>query len=49
MLSDIRKKKRTEIDFINGYIVKIGHEYHFETPVNSFITSLIHMKENERS
>lgn len=45
MLADMRKKCRTEIDFMNGYIVKVGKEHGIPTPVNSTITSLIHMKE----
>lgn len=49
MLSDIRKKTQTEVDFMNGYIVKMGKEKGIETPTNSLLTSLIHMKEVSNS
>ena len=45
MLSDVRKQCKTEIDFINGYIVKMGKQFELKTPVNELMTSLIHMKE----
>ncbi len=41
MLQDIERKKKTEIDFINGIIVKYGTEHDIPTPLNSLITSLI--------
>ena len=45
MLADIRKKNKTEIDFMNGYICKIGEKHGLSTPFNLLMTSLIHMKE----
>ncbi len=41
MLQDVLKKKRTEIDFINGAIVKRGKNLDIPTPVNELITSVI--------
>lgn len=41
MLQDIEHKKRTEIEFINGIIVKYGKIYGVPTPLNSLLTSLI--------
>jgi len=41
MLQDILKKKRTEIDFINGVIVRQGQELGIPTPVNSVLTDLV--------
>jgi 2-dehydropantoate 2-reductase len=41
MLQDIESRKRTEIDFINGAIVKIGKKRGLETPVNSMLTVLV--------
>lgn len=41
MLQDVLKKKRTEIDFINGAIVKSGKKLNIPTPVNELITSII--------
>lgn len=42
MLQDIERKKKTEIDFINGIIVKYGKIVKVATPLNSLLTSLIH-------
>lgn len=41
MLQDILRKKRTEIDFINGVIVRIGQEIGVPVPVNSLLVDLI--------
>jgi 2-dehydropantoate 2-reductase len=41
MLQDVLKKKRTEIDFINGVIVRQGQELNIPTPVNSVLTDLV--------
>ena len=41
MLQDILKGKKTEIDFINGRIVKLGEELGINTPVNESLTYLI--------
>ena len=41
MLQDIRKKKKTEIDFINGAIVRQGANYNIPTPINEMITNII--------
>lgn len=45
MLQDIMHGKRTEIDYINGAIVKIGAEHGIETPYNSAIVRLVKAKE----
>ncbi len=42
MLQDILKKKRTEIDYINGVIVRLGQELGIPTPVNSLLLDLVH-------
>ena len=42
MLQDVERKKKTEIDFINGIIVKYGKIVKVATPLNSLLTSLIH-------
>lgn len=34
MLSDIENNQKTEIDYINGYIVRMAHEYNIKTPEN---------------
>jgi 2-dehydropantoate 2-reductase len=41
MLQDVLKKKRTEIDFINGVIVRQGQESGIPVPVNLMLLDLI--------
>jgi 2-dehydropantoate 2-reductase len=41
MLQDVLKKKRTEIDFINGVIRQEGEVLRISVPVNSLLTRLI--------
>ncbi len=41
MLQDVRRGKRTEIDHINGAVVRIGHDLDAPTPLNRFVTELI--------
>ena len=41
MLQDVLNKKRTEIDFINGAIVKLGQSLDIPTPINYTLTNLI--------
>jgi len=41
MLQDILRKKRTEIDFINGVIVRQGQELGISTPVNCLLVDLV--------
>jgi 2-dehydropantoate 2-reductase len=41
MLQDVLRKKRTEIDFINGVIVRLGQELGVSVPVNSLLVDLI--------
>ena len=41
MLQDALNKKRTEIDFINGAVVKWGQNLNVPTPVNYTLTNLI--------
>ncbi|MBT2583387.1 2-dehydropantoate 2-reductase [Planococcus sp. ISL-109] len=45
MLMDVLKKRKTEIDVINGGIVKLGKKHGIETPVNSAMTHLIRVIE----
>jgi len=35
------KKKKTEIDFLNGKIVELGRKHHIATPINETLVSLI--------
>lgn len=41
MLQDVRNKRKTEIDFINGAIVREGERLNVPTPVNRVVSSLI--------
>jgi len=41
MLQDVIKKKRTEIDFINGVIVRQAQELGIPSPVNSLLVDLV--------
>jgi len=41
MLQDFRRGRPTEIDFINGAIVRLGREHGIATPVNAFVAALI--------
>jgi 2-dehydropantoate 2-reductase len=46
MLQDIQRGKKTEIDYINGAIIRLGAEYGIETPYNSAVVSLVKAKES---
>lgn len=46
MCQDMENKRKTEIDFINGAVVKLGRKYGIETPFHSLIVDLIHAKES---
>ncbi len=41
MLQDVRQKKKTEIDAINGAIVKMAAIHNIATPVNSLLVKLV--------
>lgn len=41
MLQDVLKQKPTEVDFINGAIVREGEALNIPTPVNFLLTSLV--------
>lgn len=41
MLQDVRAGRRTEIDFINGAIVRLARENDIDAPVNSLLTLLV--------
>lgn len=44
MLQDILLGKETEIEFINGVIVKLGHEQNIKVPTNLMISRLVDSK-----
>lgn len=45
MLRDIERKRRTEVDCINGAISRLGFQKKIPTPTNDTIISLIHFRE----
>ncbi len=47
MLTDIRKGKRTEIDYINGKIIELGNKLDIPTPYNLALFNMIKFKENK--
>lgn len=49
MLQDILNGKRTEIDMINGAIVREGKMVNIETPVNVVLTNLIRFMERQEN
>jgi len=47
MLQDIKRGKRTEIDFINGKIIEYGKDVGLKTPLNFALWSLVKAKESQ--
>lgn len=41
MLQDVMLKKRTEIDFINGVVVRLGQELNIPVPYNAMLADLV--------
>ncbi|KAF8956055.1 ketopantoate reductase PanE/ApbA C terminal-domain-containing protein [Flammula alnicola] len=41
MLQDVRRGRKSEIDFINGYLEKLGYDYGIRTPVNATLCRLV--------
>ena len=41
MLQSIKRGRRAEIDFMNGYVVQRGREKEVETPVNAALTAMV--------
>ena len=44
MLQDIRKGKRSEIDFLNGAVVRLGRAHGLPAPVNESLAALVRFK-----
>lgn len=47
MREDFRRRRRTEIDALNGAIVRYGDSYGVATPANRMLTRLVHAREYE--
>jgi len=48
MCQDLMKRKKTEIDFLNGKIVELGRKHDIPTPVNETLVGLIKFLEVRR-
>ncbi|HJK53932.1 MAG TPA: 2-dehydropantoate 2-reductase, partial [Methanocorpusculum sp.] len=48
MYQDIVGGRLTEVDYINGAIVRLGEKHGIPTPVNRMIVNLTHFKEELR-
>jgi 2-dehydropantoate 2-reductase len=47
MIQDIRLKKKTEIDFLNGAIVNLGKKINTDTPYNSLVYNMLKVLEDK--
>jgi len=47
MRQDLERGRRTEIDFINGYVSRLAGEVGVLTPMNSAIADLVHQLEQK--
>lgn len=45
MLQDLEKGRKTEIDYINGYVAQAGHELGIPTPFNDKVVELVKREE----
>ena len=45
MVQDLESGRRTEIDYLNGAIVRMGHEVGIDTPFHQSVVALIHARE----
>jgi 2-dehydropantoate 2-reductase len=41
MLQDVEARRRTEIDYLNGGIVRFGRELGVPTPLNEVVAALV--------
>ncbi|KAE8543521.1 hypothetical protein D1P53_000236 [Cryptococcus gattii VGV] len=49
MAVDIREKRLTEMDYINGYVVRLGKKMGLETPVNEMLYNMVKFIESAYS
>jgi ketopantoate reductase len=45
MLQDLERGRKTEVDFINGYVATLGHASGVPVHMNNTITELVHQIE----
>lgn len=46
MHQDMANRRPTEIDFLNGYVAKLGTQLHVPTPTNALLAQAIHAQES---
>jgi 2-dehydropantoate 2-reductase len=49
MLQDFERGRRSEVDFINGYVVKLGTQLGVATPANAAIVATVHAIERDEA
>ncbi|KAJ2589884.1 hypothetical protein H4R99_007301, partial [Coemansia sp. RSA 1722] len=45
MLQDVAAGRQTEVEWINGYLVRLGQQHGVPTPVNTLLYTLVKLKE----
>ncbi|MFC6165466.1 ketopantoate reductase family protein [Lactiplantibacillus dongliensis] len=48
MYQDMSHDRPTEVDYINGYLVRLGQKYHYQAKTHAFLTHLVHLAEHTR-
>lgn len=48
MYQDMSHNRPVEVDYINGYFVRLGRKYHYEAKTHAFVTNLVHLAEATR-
>ena len=48
-LVSLSEGERTEVDYLNGYLVEQGEKYKIDTPLNKFIIELVHKIEEGKT
>jgi len=48
MLQDFERGRRTEVDFINGYVSRLGAQLGVPVPINAAIAAIVHLVEEKQ-
>ena len=48
-LVSLSEGEKTEVDYLNGYLVDQGEKYNVDTPLNKFIVDLVHKIEDGKT
>lgn len=46
--NDIKYGRRTEVETISGYVLRMAEKYNVDVPMNKFVVSVIHAMENRK-